>query len=549
MVDCAQFDHLMTFISYMDKRHKKASYGPVGYVIKTLFKARKSMYGFQLIHRYFDDFLSQHPIVRPGIPVRLFEDIMVALSRAGLFHYAYHLFLYSRRYGYDRTPTMCNILLASYLKRGYMDKALETATYLQSMGGRMSSESARQFVMTLNRRDRVQAQAFINTIYKNGQIDIILYKTAIQTGLSLPGLSTPQEFFIEMVRKEIQPDRMFFMVWMKRIHQTRKDREDVEELYRLSQEYFPPNIHNFNFMIKVYLDHEKWDQAWSVVDNMKAMGILPDRYTHSTFMSHYLKSNQYEKALVCFGKLIGYDFSKECMTFLSLRERGGGDVIAVMLESTPNPSELLYVTVKCGFRPPIQRLFFLLCDLLPNHPWASVLIPWIYNKLYQSVLLEQCFRRDWTISLTPQSVQKLNRWSTMKWNIVHEELIHNVKHGSDVLDQYILFKSIAKRMDITIPHDINPTVLDRIDLFLSRFGSMVMDEDIQRWERPVVDYTPRSNGTRKKNVEYQESIKELSESFMTPKRIPKVETVSSIASQMLPVLHTAVALYRSVGKK
>jgi pentatricopeptide repeat protein len=547
MVECSQFDLVMKFITYCYNNKRLPSYLVAGYVIKKLFKSRKYLYGFQLIHRFLGDLVDTHPTVEKGLPVRVYEDIMSALSDGKFNHYVHHLYRNCRRYGFSRTTTMCNIMMTSFLQRGNIDKALEIAHQLRLIGGgEMSSQTSRQFIIALKKKNPQDAQDFINNLFECGKMDIVLYKTAIQNHLTLPGLNSPQEIFIHMIQNGIQPDRMLFMVWMKRIHLFDKDLSELEELLKLSHEFFPPNAHTYNFMIKVYLDYEMLPKALELLTQMQENGILADRYTHTTFMSYFLAKKDMTEAFRHYGSMIGYDFEAKKVTYLSDRERAGGDVIHMMLQNMTESerSKLLYITIRCGLRPKKAQLFEFLMELLPDYPWTSVLIPELSEDRFRTLLLERCLSKKWSFSIQDVHRKMLQDWSTMQWSTVHYDLVHKVKLGHP-FDTYVLFRSIAKRMHMEIPHEINDSTRKIIDDFLNRFHCMDVPSPLPLWNRPL----PQYRKTGKPDIGYQEEIEEIVAPLLERKPLPRVETVSTIASEILPVLHTAVALYKDIKRK
>jgi pentatricopeptide repeat protein len=547
MAECSQFDLMMKFVTFCYNNKRFPSYLVAGYIIKKLFKSKKHLYGFQLIQRFLGDLLDPHPAVQNGLPVRVYEDIMSALSDGRFNHYVHHLYRNCRTYGFTRTATMCNIMMATYLQMGNIDKALLISNHLQQIGGgEMTSQTARQFIIALKKKNPQDAQDFINNLFLCGKMDVVLYKTAIQNHLTLPGLSTPQEIFIHMIQNGIQADRMLFMVWMKRLHHFERDLAELEELLNLSKEFFPLNAHTYNFMIKVYLDYDLLPKALEFLEEMQDNGIVADRYTYTTFLSYFLAKKDMAQALKYYGKLIGYDFESKEVTYLSDRERAGGDVVHMMLRdlSISEKSKLLYITVRCGLRPANTQLFETLLDLLPENTWTCVLIPELRDERFRSILLEKCLDRKWTFSLKDIHQKMLEDWSSMPWSAVHYDLTHKAKLGHP-FDTYVLLRSIAKRMHMEIPHEIDLSTRKVVDDFLNRFHSMDITTPLPVWKRPLPQY--RKVG--RPDVGYQEEIEEIMAPLLEPKPMPRVETVSTIASEMLPVLHTAVALYKDIKRK
>lgn len=51
-----------------------------------------------------------------------------------------------------------------------------------------------------------------------------------------------------------------------------------------------PRIRTYNTLIKAWCDGKKLDEAWNVVEKMRASGFLPDIVTYNTIIGGYVKT-------------------------------------------------------------------------------------------------------------------------------------------------------------------------------------------------------------------------------------------------------------------
>jgi pentatricopeptide repeat protein len=519
----------------------------------------------------------------PEINAADFHDYIISgLIMGGFPALARQLFDQCEENGFQKSEKLYNLMAQGHFTVALpsIDQGKFMISCLLAKGLKVYRKTYLDYISALYAIDKKdELMEVIGILFKKYGVDLPTYTLLLKLNLPIEGVQSHSDLLAHMLRNQVKPDARFFCVLLNNISK-KGSYSDILEVFEISRNHIRPTVGMYSIFIKSLVKLDQMDEAEKWIVRMIQDRCKPNRVTYSTLMNAYLQKGNFSRGLYYFGKMIGYQFHDNTLAFLSPSERADNTAIWSLLNYMLNNGmieTLQFVfgkTLSAGFKLQNWRTVQIVDILLgAGYLWPIVLIPDFKNSVDQ---MNSLIKAESLVAMSSASDEHQDH-ILVKLEKKLQDFAHSI-HGGPILIRYqwvivklltektllnqffeenemqyakytlqlILIRIVHSRVDfnaLTISVDKEP-----LQIFLNDIDKKLSKDKLGKFAAPVLPFelpSFRPKITDNSTNENDDAIIELAPPYFEKKTIPRVETVSTIATDMFPLLVGCVSLYHS----
>ena len=203
-----------------------------------------------------------------------FKRCLQAFSKNGNIKGMEYIINVMKQKQFQNSTQVLNTMMQGYKKAGQYEKALQVFEELNQLG----------------KQD------------ENCEPDFYSFSILIDLYSKLGRHEAAAEFLKKMVKDGLDVKHVYFHSCMESARK-KGDFDKCLEYFEWMKEYLEPNVDTFNILVSLYGFQGNIDKVDEILEEMKRVGCLKDRYTIGTLVRIYGDNQKFDRAVECYKEL------------------------------------------------------------------------------------------------------------------------------------------------------------------------------------------------------------------------------------------------------